>query len=245
VVPEERPPSTDQHASQLIVDSARARPGEITLISTGPMTNVALAVVLEPRLPDLLDRWIFMGGAFGVPGNTTPAAEFNIHADPEAAQRAIAAFAGASTRPVAVGLDVTHQVRMLPHHIEALAELAGDSLEVSDAGTPWGEPASPLLAYLEGALRKYAEYHHQLHGFYGVYLHDPLTVAIATDPTLATLRPVAADVECHGALTVGETVADWRSVWRRPPNLDVATAIDVDRIFEVVVSRIGALVAGA
>lgn len=244
VLHEELPPTLDQHAAQMIVDQARAHPGKLTLITTGPMTNVAVALMLEPRLPELVGQWIFMGGAYRTErGNTTPAAEFNIHADPEAAQMALVAFGQARTRPVAVGLDVTHQVRLMPHHIEKLAARAGDRFSVRPDGNPWGEPASGMLAYLEGAVRKYAEYHQDQHGFYGIYLHDPLTVAIATDRTLATYEPVAVAVECAGRLTAGQTVADWQRVWNRPPNLDVAVTIDRDRIFDTVIDRIGTLIA--
>jgi purine nucleosidase len=242
-IPSDLTPTATQHAAELIVDRARARPGEITLITTGPLTNLALALQLEPRLPELLGRWIFMGGAYGTErGNTTPAAEFNIHADPEAAQIAIAAFNAAPTRPLGVGLDVTHQLRLMPHHIEDLAAHAGQPLLVCDDGRPWGQPTSPLLSYLVGALRKYAEYHQEQHGFYGVYLHDPLTVAIAIDPTVVTHRAVAVAVECQGNLTTGQSVADWQGVWGRPANVDVAVAIDAQKIFTSIVTAIGDLI---
>ncbi|TDD28051.1 nucleoside hydrolase [Kribbella turkmenica] len=238
-------PSTNVHAAQFIVDEVRRRPGEITLISTGPMTNIALALRLEPRLPSLIGRWIFMGGAFAVGGNTTPAAEFNVQADPEAARIAISEFSSAPQRPTAIGLDVTHQVRLLPRHIERLAAMAGDEFSVVPGSGPWGTPSNPLLAYLEGAIRKYAEYHQQLHGFYGTYLHDPVTVAVAMDPTLVSVRPAAVDVECRGALTAGATVADWKKVWDKEPNVDVAITVDAERALATVTHAVGSFIASA
>jgi len=244
-IPEVLGPTTDVHAAHFIVDEVRRRPGEITLISTGPMTNIALALRIEPRLPSLVGRWIFMGGAFAVGGNTTPAAEFNIQADPEAARVAIREFSSAQARPTAIGLDVTHQLRLMPRHIEHLAAISGDELTVTPDSGPWGTPANPLLAYLEGAVRKYAEYHQQLHGFYGIYLHDPLTVAVAVDPTLVTVQPTAVDIECRGALTAGATVADWKDVWGQEPNIDVAVTVDAERALTTVTNAVGGFIASA
>ncbi|MET7951863.1 nucleoside hydrolase [Micromonospora sp. NPDC005324] len=238
-------PSIDVHAAQFIAEEVRRRPGEITLISTGPMTNIALALRIEPRLPSLVGRWIFMGGAFAVGGNTTPAAEFNIQADPEAARIAISEFSSATTRPTAIGLDVSHQVQLMPRHIERLAAISGDKFTIAPRSGPWGTPSNPLLAYLEGAIRKYAEYHQQLHGFYGIYLHDPLTVAVAMDPTLVSVQPTAVDVECRGALTAGATVADWKRVWDREPNIDIAVTVDAERALSTVTNAVGSFIASA
>ena len=84
--PEPVAPLSARFAPQLIVDEARRRPGELTLVTLGPLTNLAIAVLMEPALPRLLRRWIAMGGAFRVPGNTTPVSEWNVHCDPEAAR---------------------------------------------------------------------------------------------------------------------------------------------------------------
>ncbi len=88
-------PVSGRFAPDLIVAEARRRPGEITLVTLGPLTNLAIAVLMEPRLPRLLRRWIAMGGAFRAPGNTTPTSEWNIHCDPEAARIAVAAWQAA------------------------------------------------------------------------------------------------------------------------------------------------------
>ena len=106
-------PRSPRYAPQLIVDEARRRPGEITLVTLGPLTNLAVAVLMDPRLPILLKRWVMMGGAFRVPGNTTPTTEWNVHCDPEAARICFAAWQAAVAldlevaRPLVMGLDVT------------------------------------------------------------------------------------------------------------------------------------------
>src|SRR6478735_665346 len=117
--PPTRPLST-RHAVDLIVDEARRRPGEINLVTLGPLTNLAIAVLREPALPRLLRGYTLMGGAFGVSGNTTPTTEWNIHCDPEAARIVFQAWAAAREadptipRPLALGLDVTDQARIQP-----------------------------------------------------------------------------------------------------------------------------------
>jgi purine nucleosidase len=176
-----------------------------------------------------------MGGAYLGFGNTTPTAEFNILADPEAAKIAFSSFRDAAIRPMAIGIDVTHQVRLLSDQIADLARLSDDHLEVRSGSNSWGEPRNPLLHYLEGALRKYAEYHEKAHGFYGIYLHDPLTVACAVDPAIIATKPVSVDVECQGSLTSGETVADWQNLWEIKPNLDVAVSIDIAHARQAVI----------
>ena len=115
----------------LIVEEARRRPGEITLVTLGPLTNLALALDKEPALPRLLRGYTLMGGAFGVSGNTTPTTEWNIHCDPDAAKIVFARWAEAMAadptipRPLALGLDVTERARILPDDVVRLARRAG------------------------------------------------------------------------------------------------------------------------
>ena len=124
-----RDPSS-RSAAQLLVESAHERPGEILLVATGPLTNVALALAEEPRLPELLGGFAIMGGAFARGGNATPAAEANIWVDPDAAQAVFRGFAGrpADRLPLCAGLDVTDRVQLSR---EALARVCDGS------GSPW------------------------------------------------------------------------------------------------------------
>src|SRR5688500_15322460 len=186
-------PST-RSAVELIVGSARERPGEVLLIATGPLTNVALALREEPDLPQLLGEFALMGGAFDRGGNVTPAAEANIWVDPLAADEVFTAFSGADEArlPVCVGLDVTERAVMLRHDLDAVCAPA---------------PASPLGQLIEDATSFYMDFYASVVGEEGCRLHDPLAVAIAIDPSLARLATTRVEVETDGKWTMGETVA--------------------------------------
>jgi purine nucleosidase len=234
-LPEPTRPASDRFAPSLIVEEARRRPGEITLVTLGPLTNLAVAVLAEPALPTLLRRWIFMGGAFGVPGNTTPTTEWNIHCDPEAARICLGAWHAAvtvdpaTTRALGMGLDVTEQARILPSDVAALAARAGGG--------------SPLLMFVDDALRWYFEFHERYDGFYGAFIHDPFVVAAALDPALVRTEPAAVDVDAAGGPANGQTIADRRGLWNRAPNVDVAVAADADAFLRRFVDRVGGLAA--
>jgi purine nucleosidase len=251
------PPARDasgRHGVDVIVEAARARPGEITLVTLGPLTNLAVALEREPDLPRLLRRHVLMGGAFGAPGNTTPTTEWNIHCDPEAARIAFRAWADAIAadpsipRPVALGLDVTEGARIGPEHVVALARRAGSTPDDSmvrpsdDPMATSGSVASnPVIRFLADALRWYYEFHERYDGFYGAFIHDPLAVAAALDPRLITTEALYVDVETTGALTTGMTVADRRRLTGKPPNLDVAYSADIDTFLERLIERVGGL----
>ena len=195
----ELPPPTGRcptrHAVDLIVDEARRRPGEITLVTLGPLTNLAIAVLREPALPRLLRGYTLMGGAFGVSGNTTPTTEWNIHCDPEAAKIVFRAWAEARAAdpsiplPLALGLDVTEQARILPDDVVRLARRAGSTPDDSIALARGEDPmhatrsvaSNPVVRYVADALRFYMEFHATYDGFYGAFIHDPLAVAAALD----------------------------------------------------------------
>ncbi|HEY8238907.1 MAG TPA: nucleoside hydrolase [Candidatus Limnocylindrales bacterium] len=240
------------HAADRIVALAHARPGEITLVTLGPLTNVAVALG-EPALPSLLGGFVVMGGAFRAPGNTTPTTEWNMHVDPDAAKAVFAAWAGAPAglaRPLAMGLDVTEQARLLPAHLGRLALRAGASKR--DAGAFASEPirvigsvaANPILRFIGDAVRFYFEFHDRYDGFYGAFIHDPFVVAAALDRALVTTQPVFVDVEAGPGLAHGMTVADWRGLTGKPANLDVAVAADAEAFLDRFIERVGAL-AGA
>jgi purine nucleosidase len=249
-------PLSARNGVDLILDEARRRPGEITLVTLGPLTNLAVALLREPTLPTLLKGWTLMGGAYRHPGNTAPTTEWNIHCDPEAAKIAFRAWGESAElhghgRPVALGLDVTEQAKIVPDHVVALAKAAGstpdDSLALARGEDPMlatrSVASNPIVRYVADALRFYMEFHAQYDGFYGAFIHDPLAVATALDPALVTTEPVAVDVELGGTLTTGETVADWRGVWGRPPNVDIAVTAEATEFLRRLVERVGRLAA--
>ena len=224
----------------LIVDSARSEPGEITLVAVGPLTNVAVALRREPRLLHLLKRLVVMGGCFTVAGNTAPRTEWNMHVDPEAAKEVFAAAGrGSRSLPLVIPLDVTEQARLLPRHVARMAELAGMSME---SLRPLVSGDHPLMSSIADALRFYMEFHHRYDGFYGAFVHDPFAVAAALDPFLVSTVETTVDVETRGELTAGETVADFRRAWGREPTAAVALDGRADLFLERLVVRIGSLV---
>ena len=245
-LPEPTQPASNRAAADLLVDEARRRPREITLVAVGPLTNLAVALKLEPALPSLVRRLVIMGGAYRVPGNTASTTEWNAQWDPEATKAVFDAFgaeavqasresADLPARPLALGLDVTETAKLTPEHLAAIAAGCGDDPAA---------PRLPMVRYLADALRFYMEFHSRYDGFYGAFIHDPLALAAALDPSLVRAEALTVDVELTGTLTAGETVTDWRRVWGRPPTLDVAVEADVTTFLDRFVERVAGLAAG-
>ncbi len=230
-LPPARRPLSARHAVDLLVEEVHRRPGEITLVTLGPLTNLAVAVLRDPELPRLVRRLVLMGGSYRSPGNTAPTSEWNIAVDPEAAKVVFTAFGPPDqpVRPLALGLDVTERAKFTPDHLALLTGLSA---------------GSPVARFVNDALRFYMEFHSRFDGFYGAFIHDALALATALDPALARAEAQAVDVELGGTLTTGETVTDWRRRWGRPPNLDIAVEVDEQAFLERFIERVGGLGAG-
>jgi purine nucleosidase len=224
---------SERHAADVIVETARARPTEVTLITLGPLTNLAVALEREPQLPRLLHSLVMMAGAYRSPGNTTPTSEWNVAVDPEAMDQVLNAWAGHAdvAKPIALGLDVTERAKMTPDHLARLHVAAGNPAN------------SQVLQFIDDALRFYMEFHSRYDGFYGAFIHDALAVASALDRKLIRTESLTVQVELKGELTYGETVTDWRRVWGREPNLDVAVEANVESFFDRFIERVGSLAA--
>ena len=232
-LPLARRAASERHAVDLILAAARGTPAEVTMITLGPLTNLAVALAREPELPLLLRGLVMMAGSYRSPGNTAPTSEWNVAVDPEAMQAVLdgwAAFPGAP-RPVALGLDVTERAKMTTDHLAALHSAAGDTADNS------------MLTFIDDALRFYMEFHSRYDGFYGAFVHDALAVAAALDPALLRTEALAVQVELDGTLTSGETVTDWRRVWGKPPTLDVGVEANIATFFGRFVERVGTLAA--
>ena len=204
-----------------IADTLRAgRDQEVTLVAVGPLTNVALVVREHPDLMPKVREIVVMGGASRDGGNITPAAEFNVYADPHAA--AIVFDCG---RPLTVhGLDVTHQVLAAPRHAERLAACGG-------------EPARRLAPLLHPA----AGSRSPRFGPDRSPIHDPCTIAWLLRPELFVTDPVPVAVETEGAHTMGATVADWWGVTGREPNARWVTEADGEAVLDLLIERIARL----
>ena len=189
-------------ASQLIYDTAVELEGELELLVIGPMTNIAVALLQYPDLPGLVKHIWFMGGA-ARGGNVTPTAEFNIWADPEAAQVVIR-----SGIPMTmVGLDVTEKAIMVEE----------DARKLRTAGTREGEVVALLLEYM---------FRRRDAGGENALMHDALAFAAAVCPECLTFEENFVDVECRGQYTYGHTFVDRRKKTGKAPNVSVALGLD-------------------
>jgi pyrimidine-specific ribonucleoside hydrolase len=190
----------------------------VTLIATGPLTNVALLLARYPQLEAQLERIVLMGGAIGE-GNTTPAAEFNIWVDPEAADRVFQSGIDLTM----VGLDVTHQALMTPAHTERLAATGKAGKLVAD-----------LFDF-------YARFHAQRYGWTGAPVHDAVAVGHLIDGTLLTTAHCGVVIDTGPAPSRGRTYVDLRHAMGWTPNCHVAHGVDSDGFLELLIERIGAL----
>lgn len=207
----------DKHAALAIIDAVMARQGEVTMMALGRMTNVALALALEPALAGALKEVVVMGGAFTVPGNVSQVATANLHEDPEAA--AILYDSGAPI--VQVGLDVCNLVTVTPAQLGAIAE--------SDS------PATRLLSEATVSLREAYIRTGRIGPSEGVRYNDMPAVGYAVWPELFTTRPAQVRIETHGELTRGQTVADWRA---NEPNARVCLEVDSAGLTELFTERL-------
>lgn len=231
---------TDHDSATAWVRAARAFPGDLIGVATGPLTNLALALRAEPALPTLLRRLVIMGGSYDHRGNTTPVAEWNISVDPEAAAEVLSAWSTRGTPPILCGLNLTRTVAVTPQVLARLAAAAGSTttvMSVDDARGTRSTASNPLIRVIEDALRFYLEgYYDNGHG-YQAHLHDPLAAAVALDPELVTTRPATVDVELAGTLTRGMTVTDWSG--HREPNARIGIEVDPAVFFDRFIERVG------
>jgi purine nucleosidase len=214
VLPRPARVAEDGHAIDYIIDTVGAARREITLVATGPLTNIGLALRREPRLASWVREFVIMGGSASR-GNVNPAAEFNIWADPEAA--AIVFGAGWTVRMI--GLDITSRAQAtqaVQQRMRGLGALGSELLlpalaRYRDASDTTGEPP----------------------------VHDVCAIVSIADPAAFGYTPAVVDVETHGTLTSGMTVTDFTP--SAGHNAQVATAIDVDRLWTTVLSAYATL----
>jgi inosine-uridine nucleoside N-ribohydrolase len=206
----------DEHAIDWIARTLEASPEPVTLVPTGPLTNVALLLARYPELQPKVERIVLMGGAIGL-GNVTPAAEFNIWVDPEAASRVVQSGIDLTM----VGLDVTHQALMTPAHAERLATSGRAGKLVAD-----------LYAF-------YSRFHTREYGWDGAPIHDAVAMAHVIDPTLLETKHCGVAVDTGPPLSRGRTYVDQRGRW--DSNCHVAVGIDSERFLELLIGRISAL----
>ncbi len=210
-----------QHGVDFIVETLMTEtPGTVTLCPLGPLTNIALALIREPRIADRIQEIVLMGGGYFEQGNITPSAEFNIYVDPHAADVVFRCGAPIVVMP----LDVTHKALTTRARVEAFRNL----------GTAVGTAAAELLDFFE-------RYDEQKYGTDGGPLHDPCVIAYLLKPDLFSGRLVNVTVETMSELTLGATVVDWWHVTDRPKNATVMREIDADGFFSLLTDRLARL----
>jgi inosine-uridine nucleoside N-ribohydrolase len=206
------------HAVDFLADRLRASGRPVTLIPTGPLTNVALLLARHPDAAQDIERIVLMGGAIAE-GNVTPAAEFNIWVDPEAAARVFASGLDITM----IGLDITHRALMTADHAERLR-----------AGGRVGALVAELWAF-------YHRYHSEVYDFHGTPVHDALAVAHVIRSGLVRTEHRNVAIECASELCLGRTVVDVWQVTGRAPNAHVGVEVEGDAFLDLLVERIALL----
>ena len=217
-------PVQDVHAVDWLVETLMAADdGEITLCPVGPITNVAMAMIREPRIVSKIGQIVTMGGGYFVGGNTTPVAEFNVYVDPHAA----AVMYRSGVPIVTMPLDVTHKALMSPEWIASIRAIGGEV----------GTKTAAMVSF-------YERYDLDRYGTRGGPLHDPATIAYLLKPELYGGKDVFVEVETHSELTMGMTVVDYWHRFGREPNCRWISEVDSDGFFALIRERLVNLPAG-
>lgn len=212
-------PMDPRDGVELIVERAMAPdPRPLTIVAVGPLTNVAAALLAEPRIGERIERIAIMGGAIGL-GNRTPSAEFNIHVDPEAADVVMRS-----------GVPIT----LVPLEVTHLA-LATDAVlaRISELRTPVAGMSVALMTF-------FAETYERVFGFSAPAVHDPCAVATIIDPTIVDLRPMAVEIDVTDGPSAGRSACDVHGVTGVDPNALVGVDLDVDRFWELMIGALAA-----
>jgi purine nucleosidase len=220
-LPDPEMPLQDAHAVDFLIDTLRREAaGSVTLCPIGPLTNIATAMQRAPDIIGRIQEIVLMGGAYFEVGNITPAAEFNIYVDPEAAKIVFGAGAPLTVMP----LDVTHKALTNRARVEAFRAMPG---RVGPAVASWTD--------------FFERYDKEKYGSEGAPLHDPCTIAYLLRPELFSGREINVEIETGSELTLGMTVADWWRVTGRPANARFMGDVDAEGFFALLLERIARL----
>ena len=201
-----------QHAVNYLVDTLLASDGDITLVATGPLTNLAMAMRLCPDIVPKIKEIVLMGGSYQL-GNVTPAAEFNILADGDAAHVVLTCGRDVTL----VTLDVTRKVQCIPPVMERMSKVS----------TSAGRLFIDLMTFFNMTQK-------QVYGWEGGPLHDPVTVAYLIDPTLLTTRHVFTQIDIRSEQSYGRTNCDYFNYSQKPPNSFLSVDIDVAKFWDII-----------
>ena len=214
-------PLQDKDGVEFIIETLRAEPsGTVTLCPLGPLTNIATAFQRAPDVIERVQEIVLMGGAYFQVGNITPAAEFNIYVDPEAAKIVF----GSGVKITVMPLDVTHKALTTRPRVEAFRSI--------------GNRAGQMVAEWTDFFERFDK---EKYGSEGAPLHDPCVIAYLIRPELFTGRFVNVEIETESELTLGMTVADWWRVSGRKPNAMFMGDLDADGFFSLLTERLARL----
>ena len=216
-LPEPKGKLEDQHSVQFIIQQVLANPGQVTLVPVGALTNIAVAMRMEPKIIPAIKQIVLMGGSIDI-GNWSPSAEFNILCDPHAAKIVF----GSSVPLVMMGLNLTHQTPATPERVARFRAL----------GTKTGEFTAELLEF-------FRQHHQRRYGWQGAPIHDACAVAYLLKPQLFKTGLYNVEIEANEGLAFGRTVCDYWRVTDNKPNVEVGLEVDVEGFYDLLVERIG------
>ena len=218
-LPDPQMPLQAQHGVDFLIETLLQAPQPLTVVALGPLTNVGLAIVKEPRILAQIEQVVLMGGS-ATEGNVTPAAEFNIYVDPHAAH--IVFSAGIPV--VMLGLNLTHQVITTPDRLARIRSL----------DTPVARAAAELLQF-------YGHHDIERYGLPGGPLHDPCVIAYLLRPELFSTRLCSVQVEIYSPLTLGQTVVDRWGATSDHRWVTVVETVDVEGFYQLLIERLARL----
>ncbi len=202
----------DKHAVNFIIDTLMNSDEKVTLVPTGPLTNIGMAIRFEPRIIEKINRIVLMGGSYQL-GNMTPAAEFNILADPDAAHIVFSS----GVKIVMMGLDLTRQASATKEVVEKIKSL--------------NNKASKLFVDL---MEFFAASQKNVFGWSAPPVHDPTTIAYIIDPECIEVKPMFCEIELWSEKSYGRTLCDYFGILKKEPNVDVAVKLDFDKFWNLV-----------
>jgi purine nucleosidase len=208
---------TNQSAAEFIVETVHACPGEITLVAIGPLTNIALALKIDPNIEKLIKQIVLMGGTVSTPGNISPVSEANIFHDPHAASIVMSS----KIHRVMVGLDVTQQTIMTPDFFQSIFSIEN--------------PATNLIRRILPVYQKYHDQQNSMNG--STFTHDPSAIAYLLKPELFITKSVPIIVELDGNCR-GQTIADWHHQMHACPETNVCMEVNSAGVLELIKERL-------
>lgn len=215
-VPDPQTKPRAAHGSDFLIEQVMSKPGEITLVAIGPLTNIALAIRQEPRIVENLKEAFIMGGAIQHAGNANALAEYNVFVDPHAAHIVFHSGMPITLTP----LDVTYQCILTKGDVLRLLKID-----------------SPITKFIADSTRFYMEFHDEYQGIEGCVINDPLTLALTFMPEICDFRELAVDVDISSGVGLGNTFADFYNYEKKKPNVRVALGVRPRMFMELFLER--------